>query len=1182
MQKKRARERIIMFLCIISLLFTPVLAASQSNAMRVSLDLKSATVKEFFDAVKVQTGLNFIYSTEQVKNMPRITIQSNSQPISEVLNKVLANTGYSYEIEGNIVTIVYQQPKENVRTATGVVVDEGGLPLPGAYIKLSKTEHSTITDNEGKFSINLFHQKEPVLIVSYLGMIVQEVKVAGTKPMTIVMKSDVKSIDEVVVTGYQEIDRRKLASSISSIKGADLIGGEYLSIDKMLQGRLPGVAVMNMSSTLGAAPKIRIRGSSSITGNREPVWVVDGIILEEPVNISTEELNSPDKINLIGNAIGSVNPEDIERVDILKDASATAIYGIKAANGVIVVTTKQGKSQKPSISYTATLGITAPPTYDKMFRMNSADRIDMSIEMQERGLSFGSYKPSDIGYEGALQHLWNKDITYQEFLNQVKTLKGLNTDWYDLLFRTAFTHQHSVSITGGNDRSNYYMSMGYANNNSVTIGEGLERYNVLAKINTRINRNIHLGLKVSGSLSKAEHPHTSIDVYEYAYNTSRAIPLRTASNELYFYANEAGRNGVLSYNIMNELNHTGNKNDNSAIDVAVNLDWKVASWMRFSSILGLSRSNVTQENWGDEQSYYISSMRQSPYGKMLPNPIEDSEFAERYCLLPFGGELMTTNTRNTSYTWRNSLSLMQSFGKHEVSGSIGQEVRSSKYDGLSSTQYGYLPERGKKFVDIDPTVWKRYGALVKSHPDVVTDTKNNVISLYATAAYVYDSRYILNFNIRTDGSNKFGQSKSVRFLPIWSVSTRWNVINEKFMKNVDFLNDLAIRASYGIQGNVHPDQTPNLIASLGTLESMPQEYISTLYKLPNNKLKWEKTNSYNIAIDWAFWNNRIYGSLDVYYKKGVDQVVTKNVAPSTGASSVSINDGDVENKGWDLAVSFVPIQTRDWMWSLSFNTGKNYNKVLNAGNSAITWQDYIAGTLVSNGNAINSFYSYKFDKLDDQGFPTFKDINEKDEEGNAVVHSLQEMYDRAFVLSGKREPDLTGGFSTYLKYKNITFNALFSFSFGNKMRLNDLYESSGQRLPYPDQNMSSEFVNRWREPGDEDRTIIPVLSDKSLQINDKDVTYRIADNGWDMYNKSDIRVVSGSFLRCRSMSIRYDFKREWLKPVYLKGASVSFDMGNVFVIKDKALKGRDPEQIGFGSRSIPPQRSYSLRFNITL
>ena len=177
------------------------------------------------------------------------------------------------------------------------------------------------------------------------------------------------------------------------------------------------------------------------------------------------------------------------------------------------------------------------------------------------------------------------------------------------------------------------------------------------------------------------------------------------------------------YNIKNELNHSGNSIDNSSIDVTANLDWKVASWMRFSSILGLNRSNVSQETWADEQSYYISSMRQSPYGVALPNPTENSNFAERYCLLPYGGELMTTNTRHTSYTWRNNLSLIHSFGKHEVSGSIGQEVRSSKYDGLQSTQYGYLPERGKRFVDIDPTLWKRYGTLLKNHPDVVTDTK---------------------------------------------------------------------------------------------------------------------------------------------------------------------------------------------------------------------------------------------------------------------------------------------------------------------------------------------------------------------------------------------------------------------------------------------------------------------------
>ena len=1151
---------------------------------KVTLDLKEVTMETFLNTVKEKAGINMLYNSQMFDEVSLVTVKATNEPWNLLLNRVLSPRGFTYATKNDIVVIKRKEQKK--RVLEGKVVDDMGDEVSGVTILIVDKDENvgTMTDANGYFSLDL-PADNTIVRISFVGMKTLEINTAKLnleKKQTFQLVPDAKLLDEIVVTGYQEIDRRKLASSILSVKGADLIGGEYMSIDKMLQGRLPGVAVMNMSSTPGAAPKIRIRGSASITGNREPVWVVDGIILEERVNISTEELNSPDKINLIGNAISSLNPEDIERVDILKDASATAIYGVKAANGVIVVTTKRGKIQKPSISYTATLGITSPPTYDKMFRMNSSDRIDMSIEMQERGLSFGSYKPSDIGYEGALQHLWNKDITYQDFLSQVQVLKGLNTDWYDLLFHTAFTHQHSVSVTGGSENGDYYMSVGYANDQSVTTGENLERYNVLAKINTRINRNIRLGLKVSGSLSKTERPHSTIDVYQYAYNTSRAIPLRTASNDLYYYANAIGYTGSIPYNIVNELNHSGNKNDNSTIDATIDLDWKIASWMRFTSLFGISRGNVVQEDWADEQSYYISAMRMTPYGSILPNPVEDIQFAQQKCSLPFGGELATTNTRNTAYTWRNSMSFIQGFGKHEVSGSLGQEVRSSKYDGLKSTQYGYLPDRGRRFVDIDPTIWVKYSSLVRNNPDVVTDTKNNILSFYATAAYVYDSRYIFNFNIRTDGSNKFGQDKSVRFLPIWSVSSRWNVINEKFMKNVDFLNDLAVRASYGIQGNVHPDQTPNLIASLGSLETLPQEYVSKLHKLPNNKLKWEKTRSYNIAVDWAFWNNRINGSLDVYYKKGVDQVVTKNVAPSTGASSVSINDGDVENRGWDLAVSVVPIQTKDWMWSMSFNTGKNYNKVLNAGNSAVTWQDYISGTLVSNGRAVNSFYSYKFDKLDAQGLPTFKDTNEKDENGNALVHSQQEMYDRAFVYSGKREPDLTGGFSTYLKYKNITFNALFSFSFGNNIRLNDLYESAMQSLPYPDQNMSSEFVNRWREPGDEEWTNIPALSDKSLSIDNKDVTYRIADNKWDMYNKSDIRVVSGSFLRCRSMSIRYDLKREWLKPIYLKGASVSFDAGNVFVIKDKALKGRDPEQIGFGSRSIPPQRSYSLRFNIIL
>ena len=256
--------------------------------------------------------------------------------------------------------------------------------------------------------------------------------------------------------------------------------------------------------------------------------------------------------------------------------------------------------------------------------------------------------------------------------------------------------------------------------------------------------------------------------------------------------------------------------------------------------------------------------------------------------------------------------------------------------------------------------------------------------------------------------------------------------------------------------------------------------------------------------------------------------------------------------------------------------------MLNAGeDQSITWSDFIDGSLVVNGSALNSFYSYRFNKLDSEGYPTFFGTDQTDPDGNALVHSQQEAFDRVFAYSGKRDPDLTGGFSTYVRYKRFTFNCLFSFSFGNKVRLNDLYESAGQSLPAPDQNMSSEFVNRWQKPGDENFTNIPVLSQEALTIRDEDVLYRYANNMWDMYNKSDLRVVSGNYLRCRSMSLRYDFDPKLLKKIYMKGASVSFDAGNVFVIKSKDLQGRDPEQLELGSRTVPPQRSYSLRLSIT-
>lgn len=1169
---------------LLMFVFTLHLAAETSAQRVVNAKFSNKALKEVLREIKTQTGVYFMYNNREVDVDQTVSVELNNMSLESALAKLFKILPYRYEITTGYVLIL---PDRGVKTDSviakreikGVVQDEGGLKLPGVTILLKGTTVGTVTDIDGKFKISVPANKEIFLIFSFIGMEKREIK-ADTAFMKVVLKESVEEVDEVVVTGYQQIDKRRLSSSVTSIKGENILMGGAISVDQMLQGRLAGVTVLNQTSTPGAAPKIRIRGSSSITGNREPIWVVDGIILDEPVQISTEELNSMDKVNLIGNAISSLNPSDIERIDILKDASATAIYGVKAANGVIVVTTKKGREGKVRINYYGGISIMTPPSYKVMRLMDSEERIEMSEEMHEKGLEFISYKPTHMGYEGALMDLWNKTISYDEFRQQVKELKELNTDWYDLLFRTSVSHQHSISVSGAFDKGDYYFSLGYADDQSVNKKEDVDRYNAMIKVNTRFTDRFRVGMNLSAALTNTKRPHNSIDVYQYAAQTSRAIPLYDANGDLFFYDNGIGYSDMIPFNILNELSESGTKVKNHAVRLNLTVDWNILSYLKFSSLLGISTNNNYQTYWAGEKSYYVSMKRQTPYGTPLPKD-PSNDFLDR-CEIPMGGELVNEDTRNVRYTIRNSFTFYKDFGKHNVTAMVGSEISSSKYDALKSTQWGYLPERGKKFAQVDLTKWRKLAQNITNTPDVITDNLTNIVSWYGTFTYSYDDKYIANFNIRTDGSNKFGQDKSVRFLPVWSVSGRWNMHNENFMRGINWLDEFAVRASYGIQGNVHPDQTPNLIVRMGTLDDVSREYESTLYKFPNNNLKWEKTKSYNLGIDVSFFKGLVFGTVEVYKKKGVDQIVQKIIAPSTGANYVAINDGDVNNSGWEISVNVNPIRAKDWAWGISFNTAKNYNKVTNAGEAeSVSWSDYINGTLVRNGRSINSFYAYRFKALNDKGLPTFYGESESDETGKKVINTQEEAYAAAFVYAGRREPTFAGGFSTDLRYKRFSLNALFSFALGNKIRLNDLYLSSGQALPFPQQNMSSEFVDRWRQKGDEDYTNIPALSDDDMAFTTYERKYPIANNRWDMYNKSDLRVVSGDFLRCRSLTLRYNFPEELLKKVCVSSASLSFDVTNPFVVKSKNLKGRDPEQVTMGSGTVPPQRGYSLRLNVS-
>lgn len=1184
-------------LCLFVLCLSLPLSA-QTEARKVTINVKDASVKEVLEVLK-KHSYRLVYSTAVIDACTKkVTLDMKKVPAGEVLDAALKDTDLSYKVDGNVITIKKVQKDENI-LAQGLVTDAVGEPLPGVAVYITGSSTGTLTNATGHFNLRV--PKNSALLFSFVGMAPQTVFVESEEALKVVMKEQSTQMDEVVVTGYQVLKKRESTSSIVSLNAEDVIEPVGSSLDQMLQGKVPGMSVMQMTSTVGAAPKIRIRGSSTIIGNREPVWVVDGVVLSDPVPLDATELNSMDKVNLIGNAISGLNPEDIDRIDVLKDASATALYGSKAANGVIVITTKRGKQGAPAVRFSTSMSFMQRPSYKNQERMNSKERIEVSEEIHNRGLQFTGFSPDDVGYEGALNRLWNGRITMDQFNKEVKAMKELNTDWYDLLFRNSFSQSYTLSVSGGSKRVTYYFSAGYSNQQGAQLQEEGERFSFMSNLGFNLSKRLHAEVSLSAGINKTDRP--TVDLNDYAYSTSRAIPAFNADGSYAFYGYKevssllgdpsSIHNPVLNYNILNELDYSGTEQSIRDVSARVNLDYKITSWLNANALLSYTTSATNSETWYDEKSYYVSTYRGLPYGYDRSGFTEsqESKYRKQVSQIPFGGILKTGEDTNDSFLARFSLNMNKMFNEvHSVSFSAGFEASSSRYKGYDNEEWGYLPGRGKKFVTLENLVdWEKASSAMQALKPLITDNTTNFMSYYGTLSYGYRGKYIISANVRGDGSNKLGEA--ARFLPIWSFSGRWNITDENFMYSLsNVLSNLSIRASYGIQANVTDAHNPNLIIGLGTLHSSSEEYKATVSQLPNKDLKWEKTNSLNAGIDFDFFNGVLSGSFEYYYKKSKDQLMTVEIESTNGAKMVTINGGDLTNKGWDLAFSLTPVRTENFEWNLGFNTSKNRNSIANAAERTVTYNDYLNGTIIKNGYSLNSFYSYQFAGLNAEGLPTFKGTKDYDRDGNVIISSKEEALASVLKYSGRREADFTGGLSMSFRYKRLSLNTRFSLSLGNKIRLNDLYDEDNLKLPYPAQNMSSEFVNRWQKPGDEKYTNIPSLSDQLLTMNSMNpdnkgtimnANYMVADNYWQMYNDSDLRVVSGNFMRCTAITLSYSLPEDILKKVYLKGASLSLGVSNPFVIKSKDLKGRDPEQVTLGSGTIPPQQSYSLMLNIT-
>ncbi|MDE5826044.1 MAG: TonB-dependent receptor plug domain-containing protein, partial [Duncaniella sp.] len=515
-----------------------------------------------FQIIKKATGYEFVYNKGILNDVAgrSVTGSYNDMDLDRILTHVInEQMGLGYEIVDKSI-VLSKQPavKSTGARITGRVVDANGEPLPGASVWLKKSPKvAAATDMDGEFSLPSGGQTNVPLVVSYIGMKRKDVNWTG-KQLKITLEDDENQLDDVVVTGYQVIDKRASTSAITSIKAEDILRPDALSIDQMLEGQVPDLMYMSNSGESAAAPKIRIRGTSSIIGNREPIWVVDGIVVKDPVQISPDELNDPDYVNRIGNAISGLNPQDIERLDVLKDASATAIYGTKAANGVIVITTKRGREGAPQIRYTNNFTWKRRPRYtdSSVDVLNSKERIALSKQLFNDHYVYDSGY-SLVGFEYLMNELVGGRIDKSEFDRQLAWFETENTDWFKLLTHDSFSQSHTLNLSGGGSKSSYYASLGFTDDDDIVKGTTNRRYNAMINLDVNFAKWLTAAFSLKGTVSDRSYYQNEIAPVQYAYRASRAIPAYNSDGRYYYYSRKEYQKSGYNFNILNELDNSG-------------------------------------------------------------------------------------------------------------------------------------------------------------------------------------------------------------------------------------------------------------------------------------------------------------------------------------------------------------------------------------------------------------------------------------------------------------------------------------------------------------------------------------------------------------------------------------------------------------------------------------------------
>lgn len=976
---------------------------------------------------------------------------------------------------------------QNKKTITGTILDEKGESIIGASVAVKGTANGTITDIDGKFSLDV--NENDILAITYVGFLAQEIPVTGKSNLQITLKENAEMLDEIVVVGYGVMRKRDLTGAVSSIDSKSMQDKPVANIGEALQGRASGVQIIN-SGAPGSNVSIRIRGISTIN-NSEPLLVIDGV----PTDLS----------------LNALNMDDVQTVDVLKDASATAIYGSRGANGVVIITTKKGKSGDGVVSFSANWGI-----------QNATSMPDMLNASQ-----FASYHNDMIANYSGTENLMQRP----DFADP--TTLGKGTDWMDELFRTSTIQNYSVSYSGGTDKSNYYVSAGILDQEGIVTDTSYKRYTVQFNGESKVKPWLKLGNNVTLSHDAKKQGSYSIR------DAMAAQPTQPVYNEDGTYSGP----GNPAYWYGDIKNPLGNAKVNSQTTKGYNLLGNIFAEINFFDKVTFKTLGGIDFKFWDKENF-------SP--KYDWKPISQPE-SYRY----------EESNKSLTYLWDNTLTYIDTFNEnHHLNVMIGSSAQNNVYNKMNASVQGFLSDKNNQLSN-------------GLNQPTVGGTKNDwaLLSFMGRVNYNYTDKYLLTLTVRRDGSSRF--SKDNRWGTFPSVAAAWRLSEEAFYQKNKWVNDIKVRAGYGVTGNQWGINEYAYFTKLKTgqyvFNGTP---VSTLYPLvmPNPDVKWETVKQWNAGIDLSLIDQRINLSLDGYIKNTTDMLVPMAVPITTGYSDIyvpSINAGKVRNTGWELTISSRNL-TGELEWNTDLNVSYNKNKVIsmNEGVPLFTGDDInMTKVLVnSEGNPINSFYGYvtnglfqNWDQVNNAsiqvpGGTAPGDIRFSDLDNNGVINDN----DRTYI--GNPTPEWSFSMNNSFAYKNFDLQIFLQGVAGNDIYNANRIWQEGMAVP---QNQTAKVLDRWTGEGTSNSVPRAVYSDPNKNAR-----------------HSSRFVEDGSYLRIKNLTLGYTLPQAISKKAYLQTVRMYMSCQNLYTMTK--YSGFDPEvgANGIDLSTYPLTRTISFGVNV--